>query len=426
MARILSLKARQVLDSRGNPTVESEMRTPKGVFNAIVPSGASTGKHEAIELRDLGRSFNGKGVSKAVSNVNNTIAGKTVGKDFSSQIEFDLALLEVDRSKNKSRLGANAILSASMCFARALATEQGLELYESIALGAANKSFIMPIPQLNVINGGKHAGIENDLQEHMFVPAKFNSFSDALRAGVEAYSDLAMLLKKKFGPRATLLGDEGGFVPPIDSIEERLELMLKAISESGYSGKIMLGLDCASSEFYSSGKYVLGKKTYTQGYLVDYYTELVEKYKVVSIEDGMAEDDWEGWEQLNARLGNKIQIIGDDLLVTNVERMKIAAAKKACNALLLKINQIGTIAESMEAAKLAKASRWNVIVSHRSGETEDSFIADLCVGLSAGQSKFGAPARGERTAKYNRLLRIEEKLSEKGVAKFVGKNLFAG
>ncbi len=408
MVKILKVSARQVLDSRANPTVQCELTTSGGTFSAIVPSGASTGRHEALELRDGGRPWGGKGVSKAVANVNSIIAKKASGKDFGTQQELDNFLLALDGTENKSGLGANAILSVSMAFARALAAWQGIELYESLGRSAGNKTFTMPVPQLNVINGGKHAGRENDIQEHMLIPAKFNSFSDALRAGVESYHALRGMLKKKFGEQATLLGDEGGFAPKMESLEDRLELMLRAVGEAGCSGKIMLGLDCASSEFYSGGEYRIGAKSFSSGELADFYASLVSKFKIVSIEDGMAEDDWAGWGELHSKLGKKIQLVGDDLLVTNVGRIRRALETGACNALLLKANQIGTVTESIEAAKLAQKSGWNVVVSHRSGESEDAFIADLVVGLGAGQSKFGAPARSERAAKYNRLLRIEE------------------
>jgi enolase len=278
------------------------------------------------------------------------------------------------------------------------------------------------MPQLNVINGGKHAGIENDIQEHMFFPAKFKSFSESLRAGVESYHTLKDILKKKFGAQAILLGDEGGFAPKIDSLEKRLELMLTAIEETGYNGKIFLGIDCASSEFFDNGNYKIGKKSFSASELIDFYSELTKKFKIVSIEDGMAEDDWQGWKELNSRLGKKIQIVGDDLLVTNVERISKAVSEKSCNALLLKLNQIGTVSESIKAWEISEKNNWNVVVSHRSGESEDTFISDFAVGLGSGQSKFGAPARSERIAKYNRLIAIEEELGNN--ANFLGDKLF--
>ncbi|MEK6957786.1 MAG: phosphopyruvate hydratase [archaeon] len=413
MVKITALKAMQILDSRGNPTVSCALSTPKGIFVSMVPSGASTGTHEALELRDGGKEFGGKGVLKAVSNVNSVIAKSVVGKNFSSQRELDDFLLKLDGTENKSKLGANAILGASMSFARALASENNIELYESLGNSAGKKSFSLPVPQLNVLNGGKHAGKENDIQEHMLLPIKFNSFAEAIRAGAETYHVLKGMLKKKFGAQATLLGDEGGFVPQMDSVEERLELMLSAIKEAGYEGKIKIGLDCASSEFFDGKKYSIGAKSFSASELADFYASLVDSYEIISIEDGMAEDDWNGWVELMKKLGKKIQLVGDDNLVTNTGRIKTALEKKACNSLLLKVNQIGTVSESIGASKLAEKNGWSVVVSHRSGETEDAFIADLVVGLASGQSKFGAPARSERVAKYNRLLAIEGNASGK-------------
>ncbi len=420
MVKITALKAMQILDSRGNPTVSCALSTPKGIFVSMVPSGASTGTHEALELRDNAKEYAGKGVLKAVSNVNSIIAKSVVGKDFFSQRELDDFLLKLDGTENKSKLGANAILGLSMSFARALASENNIELYESLGNSAGKKSFSLPVPQLNVLNGGKHAGKENDIQEHMLFPIKFSSFAEAIRAGAETYHVLKGMLKKKFGAQATLLGDEGGFVPPMDSVEQRLELMLSAIKEAGYEGKIKIGLDCASSEFFDGKKYSIGSKPFSAAELSDFYASLVDSYEIVSIEDGMAEDDWNGWAELTKKLGKKIQIVGDDNLVTNTGRIKTALEKKACNSLLLKVNQIGTVSESIWASRLAEKNGWSIVVSHRSGETEDAFIADLAVGLASGQSKFGAPARSERVAKYNRLLAIEGHAS--GKIPFSGKS----
>ncbi len=329
----------------------------------------------------------------------------------------------LDGTENKSNLGGNSILGVSMAICKAAAMEKNMPLFQYLneISNSKNKSkkFTLPIPQLNIMNGGKHAGMENDIQEHMIMPVKFKSFSEALRAGVEVYHALGKILKEKFGSHGILLGDEGGYVPKIDNVEERLGIIEQAINNTGYKNKIFMALDCAASEFFYSDYYKIGSKNYSPGELIDFYKNLIGKYSIVSIEDGMAEDHWNGWKQLNKELGSKIQIVGDDLLVTNVNRIAQGIEDKACNALLLKVNQIGTVTEAIEAANLAFKNKWNVVVSHRSGETEDSFIADLVVGLNAGQSKFGAPARSERTAKYNRLLRIEEELGNKaGFAKF--------
>jgi enolase len=417
---IRCVKAREVLDSRGNPTVEVDVITDAGLSRAAVPSGASTGSFEALELRDGDSRYSGKGVLKAVENVK-IISKKIIGMDVTKQEEIDSLLLELDGTENKSKLGANAILGISLAVARASAQCLGIPFYKRIADMAGSNTCHLPVPQMNVINSGRHAGIENDIQEHMIMPVKFSSFSDALRAGAEIYHTLKGILKKKFGASAAHLGDEGGFAPPIKSVEARLEILLKSIEESGYKGKVALALDCAASEFYRKGFYTISGRNYSSAELIDFYKGLAETFRIVSIEDGMAEDDWSGWSSLTKELKN-IQIVGDDLLVTSTKRIKRAVDEKACNALLLKINQIGTITESINAAKLAFKSQWNIVVSHRSGETSDSSIADIAVGLSglnANQSKFGAPARGERTEKYNQLLRIEEELGEK--AEFSGK-----
>ena len=416
--KIKKVVAREVLDSRGNPTVKVDVVTEKYGASAIVPSGASTGKYEALELRDGDKKrYNGKGVLKAVYNVNKIISKKLVGMECKNQKKIDELMIKLDGTGNKSKLGGNAIIGVSMAVCKVGAVDSNLHLFEYIQKISGSKKMSLPVPQLNIMNGGKHAGINNDLQEHMIIPAKFDSFNEALRAGVEVYHELKSLLKGKFGAQATLLGDEGGFVPKINNVEERLDLIDKAIDNVGYKNKIFLALDCAASEFFYTDYYKIGSEEYSPGQLIDFYRNLVKKYKIVSIEDGMAEDDWNGWKQLNKELGSKIQIVGDDLLVTNVNRIQEAVDADACNALLLKVNQIGTITEAINAANLSFKNKWNVIVSHRSGETEDNFIADLAVGLNANQSKFGAPARSERTVKYNRLLRIEE-LGEAKLAKF--------
>ena len=415
--KIKKIKAREVLDSRGNPTIEVDLITKQCCAKSIVPSGTSTGIHETLELRDNDKNrYNGKGVLKAVSNVNNIIAKKLIGLDCRKQREIDNILVELDGTENKSHLGANSILGVSMAVCKVSSICSNKQFYEYIQKLSNTKKLLLPIPQMNVINSGKHVGVENDVQEHMIVPIKFKTFSDALRAGIETYHALKNILKQKYGTKATLLGDEGGFAPTIKNVGERLEVLLKAIDNSGYSGKIKLALDCAASEFFKGDKYKINHKEFSKGELIDLYTELVKKYPIISIEDAFAQDDWEGWRLFNKELGQKIQIVGDDLLVTNIMRIRKALEEKACNALLLKVNQIGTVTEAIDAANISFKNKWNIVVSHRSGETEDSFIADLAVGLGATQCKFGAPARGERTAKYNRLLRIEEELGKR--AKF--------
>jgi|TARA_B100000315_G_scaffold73538_1_gene67132 enolase len=419
LSKIKKVVAREVLDSRGNPTVEVDVITEKITARAIVPSGASTGTHEASELRDGDKKrYNGKGVLKAVNNVNKIISKKIIGLNCENQKKIDELMIKLDGTENKSNLGGNAILGVSMAVCKAAAVDKNIPLYVHInkIRNCKSKKLLLPIPQLNIMNGGKHVGAENDIQEHMIFPINFKTFHEALRAGVETYHFLKKILRKKYGAKETLLGDEGGFSPHVLSVEKRLDLIIDAIKGAGYDGKIKLGLDCAASEFFYSGYYKINGKEYSPGELIDFYKNLIKKYKIISIEDGMAEDHWDGWKQLNKELGKKIQIVGDDLLVTNVNRIKEAVEENACNALLLKVNQIGTITEAVEAANFAFKNKWNVVVSHRSGETEDSFIADLVVGLNANQSKFGACARSERTAKYNRLLRIEEELGKK--AKF--------
>ncbi|MCH8067520.1 MAG: phosphopyruvate hydratase [Nanoarchaeota archaeon] len=420
MSKIKRVVAREVLDSRGNPTLEVNVITDNAVAKSFVPSGASTGSHEALELRDGDKArYGGKGVLKAINNVNTVISRKLTGMDCQSQRKIDELMIELDGTENKSKLGANAIVGVSMAACKAGAFHKNMRLFEYIKEISGSKKFSLPIPQLNIMNGGKHAGIDNDIQEHMIIPVKFKTFSEALRAGTEVYHELGRLLKKKFGSQGILLGDEGGYVPKIDNVDGRLELIDRAINNTGYKNKIFMALDCAASEFFYSDYYKIKGKEYSPGQLIDFYKKLIKSYKIISIEDGMAEDHWNGWKQLNKELGSKIQIVGDDLLVTNVDRISQATEDKACNALLLKVNQIGTVTEAIEAANLAFKNKWNVVVSHRSGETEDSFIADLVVGLNSNQSKFGAPARSERTAKYNRLLSIEEQLGKKaGFAEF--------
>ena len=390
-----------------------DVLTEAGLSRAIVPSGASTGRHEALELRDKEKRYGGKGVLKAVKNVNTIIAPKIIGDDCVNQKAIDEVMLELDATKNKSKLGANATLAVSMAVCKAAAHYLKVPLFEYIGSLSNRRSNVMPIPQFNVINSGKHAGIDNDIQEHMIMPLGAKNFSEALRMGAETYHVLKSLLKKKFGAGGTLLGDEGGFAPKISKVEDRLEIITKAIEKASYNKEISLALDCAASEFFYKNHYKIKNKKYSPLELIDFYSDLIKKFDIISIEDGMAEDDWEGWKEMTKKLGDKIQIVGDDLLVTNPNRINKAIYSKACNSLLLKVNQIGTVTEAIDAAKIAFKNKWTVVVSHRSGETEDSFIADLVVGLDAGQSKFGAPARSERNAKYNQLLRIEEELKNK-------------
>ena len=420
--RILRVTGRQVLDSRGNPTVEAEVYTVDGVFSAIVPSGASTGEREALELRDGRRMYLGKSVFKAVENIEEVIAPEILGMNVLSQKEIDEKMIELDGTKTKSNLGANTILAVSMAVCRAGAAADNKPLYMHLANLSGRRGDIMPTMQLNVMNGGKHAGLENDIQEQMIMPTGAHSYSEALQIGVEVYHVLKNVLKDKFGHQGILLGDEGGFVPKVSNVEERLDLMMKAIEEAGYLEEISLALDAASSEFYRDEKYNLYDKIYSSGELIDFYSYLGSKYPILSLEDGMAENDWAGWKELTSKLGGKLNIVGDDLLVTNTTYIRKAMKEKSCNALLLKLNQIGTVTESIEAATLSFKNNWQVIVSHRSGETEDAFIADLAVGLDAGQSKFGGLARSDRNSKYNQLLRIEDALGER--AKYAGMTPF--
>jgi len=420
--RILGVKAREVLDSRGNPTVEAEVRTAKGVCRAIVPSGASTGIHEALELRDKDSRYIGKGVAKAVRNVNGIIAKKIVGMDCDRQGEIDAAMVELDGTDNKSNLGANAILSVSMAVSRAAALEKGVPLYRHIGELSGNKKFILPVPSMNVINGGVHAGSKLDIQEYMILPVGARSFAEALEISAEVYQTLKAVIKEKYGKDAINVGDEGGFAPPASRPEEPLDLIWAAVEEAGHGKTVKLGMDAAASEFYeqdksgkkaSKGNYILEGVELTPEGLAERYGRILEQYPIITFEDVFSQDDWGAWEAFTKEYGSRVQIVGDDLLVTNVKRIEKAVKEKACNTLLLKINQIGTITESIDAAKLSVKSGWNVMVSHRSGETEDPYIADLAVGLGTGELKSGAPCRSERTAKYNQLLRIEEELGSR-------------
>ncbi|CAI4532964.1 BFH_collapsed_G0025290.mRNA.1.CDS.1 [Saccharomyces cerevisiae] len=427
--------ARSVYDSRGNPTVEVELTTEKGVFRSIVPSGASTGVHEALEMRDEDKSkWMGKGVMNAVNNVNNVIAAAFVkaNLDVKDQKAVDDFLLSLDGTANKSKLGANAILGVSMAAARAAAAEKNVPLYQHLADLSKSKTspYVLPVPFLNVLNGGSHAGGALALQEFMIAPTGAKTFAEAMRIGSEVYHNLKSLTKKRYGASAGNVGDEGGVAPNIQTAEEALDLIVDAIKAAGHDGKVKIGLDCASSEFFKDGKYDLDfknpesdkSKWLTGPQLADMYHSLMKRYPIVSIEDPFAEDDWEAWSHFFKTAG--IQIVADDLTVTNPARIATAIEKKAADALLLKVNQIGTLSESIKAAQDSFAANWGVMVSHRSGETEDTFIADLVVGLRTGQIKTGAPARSERLAKLNQLLRIEEELGDKAV--YAGENFHHG
>jgi enolase len=422
MYKIEHIKARLILDSRGNPTIETDLTINDIYGRAAIPSGASVGTYEALELRDGNSAFHGKGVDSALKNVNEILKPKLVGLDFRNQEEFDALLCETDGTTRKSRLGANAILSCSLAFARAVAEVEKIPLFKYISQLTNNKSNVLPVPAMNVINGGAHADNDLDVQEHMILPVGAKSFKECMQMGSEIYFELKKLLKKNFGQASINVGDEGGFAPNISKPSDALEIIIDAITECGYSGKVMLGLDCAASEFYDKDKeiYTVNKKAYTTGELIDYYADLVSKYPIISIEDGFSEDDWDGFTSITKKLGDKIQIIGDDLFVTNMDRLQKGIDTKACNCLLLKVNQIGTLHESLAASKLSYDNGYGVMVSHRSGETEDTFISDLVVGICAGQIKSGAPARSDRTAKYNQLLRIEEELGSDAI--YAGNN----
>jgi len=426
---IQKVLARQIYDSRGNPTVEVDLVTAKGLFRAAVPSGASTGIYEALELRDNDKAIHhGKGVLKAVSNINDTIVPALLPKGFNvtQQKEIDEFLLALDGTENKSKFGANAILGVSLAVCKAGAAEKGVSLYKHIADLAGNTNIVLPVPAFNVINGGSHAGNKLAMQEFMILPTGATSFKEAMRIGSEVYHHLKKVIKDKFGLDATSVGDEGGFAPNILNNKDALELIKSAIELAGYTGKIEIGMDVAASEFFKESKYDLDFKNpksnpsdwITSDKLADLYREFVKEYPIVSIEDPFDQDDWNAWTNLTSSVS--IQIVGDDLTVTNPKRIQTAVEKKACNCLLLKVNQIGSVTESINAHNLAKANGWGTMVSHRSGETEDSFIADLVVGLSTGQIKTGAPCRSERLAKYNQILRIEEELGAN--AKYAGKN----
>ena len=413
MSAIVDVVAREILDSRGNPTVEADVLLESGVMGrAAVPSGASTGSREAIELRDgdAGR-YMGKGVIQAVENVNTEISEAIIGLDAEEQAFVDKAMIELDGTDNKSRLGANAILAVSMAVAKAAAEEAGLPLYRYFG-GSGPMS--MPVPMMNVINGGAHANNNLDIQEFMILPVGAKSFREALRCGAEVFHHLKKLVDKKGYP--TTVGDEGGFAPNVSGNDEAIELILKAIETAGYTPgqDVVLGLDCASSEFYKDGKYILAseKLELSSEAFADYLATLADRYPIISIEDGMAEGDWGGWKTLTDKLGKKVQIVGDDLFVTNPKILREGIQKGVANSILIKINQIGSLTETFAAVEMAKRAGYTNVISHRSGETEDSTIADIAVGLNAGQIKTGSLSRSDRIAKYNQLLRIEEDLGD--------------
>ncbi len=424
MSEIIDIYAREILDSRGNPTVEVEVYLESGAMGrAAVPSGASTGEREALELRDGDKSrYLGKGVTKAVDNVNEVISEALIGWEASDQAGIDRKLLELDGTDFKSNLGANALLGVSMACAKAAAEEAGLPLYQYI--GGANAKEL-PLPMMNIINGGAHADNNVDIQEFMIMPAGAASFKEALRMGAEVFHALKKVLKAK--GYNTAVGDEGGFAPDLKSNEEALQVIMEAIKEAGYlAGEdILLALDVASSELFKDGKYTLAneaKPVKTAAELIDFYEDLVNRYPIISIEDGMAENDWDGWKLLTERLGSRIQIVGDDLFVTNTRILKEGIEKGIANSILIKVNQIGTLTETLEAIEMAKRAGYTAVVSHRSGETEDTTIADLAVATNAGQIKTGSLCRTDRICKYNQLLRIEDELDE--VALFSGKGVF--
>ncbi len=418
MSHIVEVKGREILDSRGNPTIEVDVKLDSDAFGrAQVPSGASTGAFEALEMRDNDERYNGQGVQNAVSNINEIIGLKLLGTDASAQREIDAEILSLDGTENKEKLGANALLGVSLAVSKAAADDKKMSLYKYLGGVEAN---ILPVPLMNIINGGEHADNNVDLQEFMIAPAGASSFKEALRTGAEIYHELKKVLHG-LGLN-TAVGDEGGFAPDLKSNSQAVEVIIEAISEAGYeAGKdVFIALDPASTEFYEDGKYVLKSenRSLNSEEMVDFYADWVEKYPIFSIEDGMAEEDWDGWKMLTERIGDKVQIVGDDLFVTNVKRLEKGINSSVANAILIKVNQIGTLTETLDTIEMAKRAGYSNIISHRSGETEDTTISDLAVAVRAGQIKTGAPCRTDRVAKYNQLLRIEEELGE--VAEYAG------
>jgi enolase len=423
MKTITHIIGRQILDSRGQPTVEVQVTLADGTMGmAAVPSGASTGSHEAVELRDGNRSqYQGKGVLKAITNVETIIAPAVMGMSALEQSSIDQRMIELDGTPDKGKLGANAILGVSLAVAHAAANSQGEPLYRYLG---GEDAHILPVPLMNILNGGKHAEDSVDLQEFMVMPVGADSFAQALRIGAEVYQCLKKVLKSRGAN--TSVGDEGGFAPSLATSRQAVEVILEAIEAAGYRAgeQCYIALDPASSEFYEDGKYVLAKEgvSYTSAEMVDYYHELASAYPIISIEDGMAEDDWGGWKLISEKLGDRVQIVGDDLYTTNKERLSRGIAEKSSNSILIKLNQIGTLTETLGVIEMAKEAGWTSVISHRSGETEDVTISDLVVAMNTGQIKSGAPCRSERVAKYNRLLRIEEELGDK--AKYAGMSAF--
>jgi len=416
MSIITKIHARQILDSRGNPTVEVDVQTKKGYFGrAAVPSGASTGEHEAVELRDGGSSFMGKGVSNAVKNVNSIISEAIVGMSVFDQATIDKKMIDLDGTPNKSKLGANAILGISLAVAKAAAAESQIPLYEYIG---GNNVRTLPVPMMNIINGGSHSDAPIAFQEFMIVPVKANTFTHAMQMGTEIFHNLKKVLNSR--NLSTAVGDEGGFAPKLAGTEDAIDVISIAVKNAGYKfgDEIMIALDCASAEFYENGKYVYSKfegdtgTTRTSNQQADYLAGLVDKYPIISIEDGMDENDWEGWKYLTEKIGDKVQLVGDDLFVTNVKRLYKGIENNIANSILIKVNQIGTLTETIAAVNMAHDAGYTSVMSHRSGETEDNTIADLAVALSTGQIKTGSASRSDRMAKYNQLLRIEEALGE--------------
>ncbi|PHK27918.1 enolase [Nostoc linckia z16] len=416
MSIIIKVHARQILDSRGNPTVEVDVITENGTLGrAAVPSGASTGEHEAVELRDGGKAYMGKGVSKAVENVNTTIAAEIVGMSVFQQNTIDKLMIELDGTPNKSKLGANAILGVSLAVAKAAANELGLPLYRYVGGVSGNT---LPVPMMNIINGGSHSDAPIAFQEFMIMPVKAENFTHAMQIGTEIFHNLKKVLHDR--GLSTAVGDEGGFAPTFDGTEDALDTIKKAVENAGYKfgEEVMIALDCAASEFYVNGKYDYTKFEGDKGSIrtsqeqADYLAELASKYPIISIEDGMYEDDWEGWKYLTEKIGDKVQLVGDDLYVTNVERLARGIEQGIANSILIKVNQIGTLTETIAAVNMAHNAGYTSVMSHRSGETEDNTIADLAVALNCGQIKTGSASRSDRMAKYNQLLRIEEELGD--------------